>query len=196
MAIIDPFPEERVRNFLASAEDLQRFYFALFNAQRAQIAASDVVGGLTESDKSISDRALESCWRAAETQDFDGLTRHVGPMWDLLVPDDDEKYTSYNSATNSSFASIIYTIESVTGDDQIESAYSASTSMFDLADYLLQRNHTGYVEDLSAAPVTAFAAHCVTADLDRLADTSRTLSLSALRTQLVAEGHELSSLAV
>lgn len=194
MAIIDPFPEDRIRNFLASAEDYQRFYFALFNAQRAHIMASDVVGGLTETDRSVSDAALEACWKAAETRDFDSLTGYMEPLWDLLVPDDDEKYTSYNSATNSSFASIIYTIESVTGDDEIESAYSSASSMFDLADYLLQRKYTSYVDDLSSAPITAFAANCVTADLDRIS-LSEILDLKAIRTQVVAEGHELSALA-
>jgi hypothetical protein len=193
MAVINPFPEEAIRQFLADAEARTRYLFALSNAQRTVTMADVAVGGLDEIDREIIDSTLESCWAAAGGTPDGGLREYIEPLFSRMVPDDEDEYSPYNSAVNSALASLAYAIESSAGDGTAESAHFAASSMFDLADYLLHRNRSGgYVDDLAAAPITALAAQSVIVDMDRLAHGTTPRDL---RQRVIDEGHQIASLA-
>ena len=191
--MINPFPGEAVRRFLAGTTERNRYLFALVNAQRAVVMADDAVGGLVEVDRGIVDAALDSCWAAAKVVPDDRLRQHVDPLYGRMLPDWDEAYSPYHSAVNDALAGLVYAIESSTGPDPTASAYFAASSMVDLADHLLHRNRVDYVDDLAAVPIMAFEAQCVTADLERrqrdVADPSD------LRRRAIDEGHHIASLA-
>lgn len=194
--MINPFPDEAIREFLAQAGGRNRYLFALANAQRAVVMADDAVGGLVEIDRRTVDAALESCWAVAEGASSDRLHEHAEPLFDRMVPDDDDEYSPYHSAVNSALAALVYAIESAGGGDTADSAYFAASSMFDLADYLLHRNRTGdYVNDLSAEPITALAAACVVVDMERLSPDAVPVDLRELGQRPVDEGHQIASLA-
>ncbi|MBU9763273.1 hypothetical protein FR943_05375 [Mycobacterium sp. TNTM28] len=194
MALINPFPEKRIREFLASARDYQKFLFSLSSAQRAITLADAIVNGFAASDKQAIDSALDLCWSAASTSDFAPLANHASLLHDRLVPEDDDTYGFYNSATNDAITSLIYAIRCAVGDDS-DSAYYAAETLFNLADLLLNRNRTEYVSDLASAPITAYAAKCISSDLVGQVGQDSSTNIDQIRTRLIEEGRELSTLA-
>jgi hypothetical protein len=87
---------------------------------------------------------------------------------------------------------LVYAIAAFNGEDPINSAYWAATSMNDIADYLLHRNLPAYVDDLATTPITALAAQCVVKDMERLASGAVPRDLRQL---VIDEGHRIASLA-
>lgn len=195
MALINPFPDEAVRLFVAKAEGLQRYLLALVNAQRTVIMADDAVGGLVEEDRRLVDATLDGCWDAARRARDGGLREFVAPLFGRMVPDYDEGYSPYHSVVNDATASLVHAIESFGGDDAAVSAYHAASTMFDLADHLLHRHRTDYVNDLASEPITALAARCVVADVERLTGAAISPDLGELRLRAIDEGHRIAALA-
>jgi hypothetical protein len=194
MAIVNPFPVEAIHAFLAEAQVGNRFLFALTNAQRALIMASDAVGGLTADDRGVVDPTLKSCWAVAARTSNQDLREYVERLYDRMPPDWEDEYSSYNAAVNDALAALVYAIESLAGDDTADSAYNAANSMFELADHLLQRHRTDgeYANDLAAAAVTALAARAVVVDLEQLP-----LGAGAedLRLRAISDGHRIAAVA-
>lgn len=188
----NPFPGARIRQFLARADNVQRFRFGLFSAQRAVVLAGDIIGGYADADRDVIDSSLESCWQCTQIGDLKRLSRHEPALQRTLIPETDGEYTFYNSATNDAVASLIYAVRAGVLNDA-ESSYRAAESLFNLADLALNRHRSDYVDDLAAAPITALAARHISDDLDRLQTASA--RLHDIRLQLLAEGRELSSLA-
>jgi hypothetical protein len=191
-AMIDPFPYDAVRAFVTEVNVGTRYLFALSNAQRAVTMAGDDVGSLVEEDRRIVDATLESCWTVAQGNSSEELSQYVDPLYSRMVPDWEDEYSPYNSAVNSALAALVYAIAAFNGEDPINSAYWAATSMNDIADYLLHRNLPAYVDDLATTPITALAAQCVVKDMERLASGAVPRDLRQL---VIDEGHRIASLA-
>lgn len=192
---MNPFPEKRIREFLADAGDSRRFLFSLFSAHRAVVLAEGSIDGFSAEDQLVIYPALDSCWRSTSTNDFEALAGHASSLLERLVDEDDDTYDFYNGVTNDAIASLVFGIECATSGDR-DSAYYAAQRLFDLADLLLHRSRSEYVSDLAAAPITAYAATCLSADLDHLSGPNAGVNLARRRAQLTDEGHELGRLAV
>lgn len=188
------FPANRIRGYLADLDHSRKFLFGLFSAQRAITLAEDSVNGFATADRLAIVPALNSCWNAASTNDFTPLAGHTPTLRDRLMPESDAAYGLYNSVTNDAIASLLYTIRCGTAGD-VDSAYYAAETLFNLADLLLNRDRSEYVNDLAAAPITAYAARCIWSDLDYVRRSDPTINASRMRDQLIDEGHELSSFA-
>lgn len=197
MALINPFPEQKIRKFLSSAGDSQKFLLSLFSAQRAVILANESISGYSALDRLAIDPTLDFCWYFASTDasDRSQLANFESILRDRLVPESDDTYEFYNSATNDAIGSLIYTVRCGTTGDP-DSAYYAAETLFNLSDLLLNRNRTEYVSDLAAAPITAYAANCISSDVDLLSAPAPSVNAGNMRDQIINEGHELSRLAL
>lgn len=188
MSTTDAYHPDRLRRILHSADNSTQFLFALSSAQRVSALATAVLDTFASSDRQVVDSALDSCWHAAASGSFRGLPASQS-LWERMIPEDDPRYTDYNSVVNDVFAALIYTIGAATKNPP-DSAYWTVIRLTDLADYLHNKHRDQYSE---TAPITTAAKAYITADVQRLRSPGPT-DLTAVRAQLVSEGNTLAQL--
>jgi hypothetical protein len=179
---------------IVRAVDCQRqFVFALSSAQRTIVLAAAVVdGGLRASDLPTADSALELCWELAESRRAELPSGLAPGLWEHLVPDDAVDFTAYNAVVNDVFATLIYTIGSLT-DDPPDSPYWASRTLLDLTDYLYQRRFADSYAPDADNQATDAAARYISVDVDLLIR-QEPPNLPWLRAKLIDEGAALARL--
>lgn len=186
----NPFFADRIKSATASASLPRLVQYALSSATRSAACGAEALGGFAQADAAVLGAALDACWRVLSGSD-EVVAKHNSDLLGRLVPDWDGRYVFYNSVTNDVLTSTIHTVRVITGPQPSESAYWASVSFFDLADLMVHRKRSDYVEKLGSEPVIVAALDCLESDLRRLESTEAHSGAPSFRRQLITEGSQL-----
>ncbi|TDZ95759.1 hypothetical protein [Mycobacteroides salmoniphilum] len=184
------FFADRIKSAAASASLPRLIQYALSSATRSAAFGAEALGGFAGADAAVLGAALDACWRVLSGSE-EVVAKHNSDLLGRLVPDWDGQYAFYNSATNDVLTSTIHTLGVIAGPQPSESAYWASASFFDLADLMVHRKRSDYVEELGSEPVIVAVLECLESDLRRLESTEPHSDAPSFRHQLITEGGQL-----
>jgi hypothetical protein len=197
LAMIDPFPENAIAEFVTRASTAHRAWFAVASAQRGWTLAQDVLGAVRAQDREVIESALDASWSVLGSGDSGALAPWTPRLTERLVDEDDEDYGFYNSVVNDALTSAIYAIRAgQEAADASASARYAAQTFYNLVDLVLHRGRADYVDDLSAEPMIRYAVDCVERDTGSIPRLNGASDSAAYRDVCIADGHRISELAV